>query len=335
MIRCSSFRRVTSFLLVLSFLLCGFPAHTRCAEQRTADSSSPSIVISKDVHEVMRGEAAEVKKHFEEQARSLFERKPIGFDFKTLDRMRQWIFKLPIMLPDLVRHVLEQSRLLGGLGSLIMVAFFGVLFYSFIGSRKVLVYLEDRVKPMKKRISEAQYPYFLSALKIIAASLIPLLIFGLFSFVQALITYDAPWFLLTGNVLKLWAAGTLVISILRESLLPGYLPIPPHHAMAIYRVSRMVTLYILFSIAIFWGAEVFNTPQDFLSFIRFVISLSIVFASLFLLLKKQVFIGILPELPYKSYRIFYKSLERLYYPAIFVTFLTGILWCFGYRTFTK
>lgn len=335
MIRCSYFRRVTVFLLVLSFLLCGFPTHTRCAEQKTAEPSTPPIVISKDVRKVIRGEAAEVKKHFEEQARSLFKRKPLGFDFKTLDRLRQWIFKLPIMLPDLIRHVLEQSRLLGFVGSLIMVAFLGVLFYSFIGSRKVLVYLEDTVKPMKKHISETRYPYFLSALKIIAASLIPLLIFGLFSFVQALITYDAPWFLLTGNFLKLWAAGALVISILRESLLPGYLPIPAHHAMAIYRVSRMVILYILFSIAIFWGAKVFNTPEDFLSLIRFIISLSIVFVSLFLLLKKQAIIGILPELPYKSYRIFYKSLERLYYPAIFVTFLTGLLWCFGYRTFTK
>jgi len=42
-------------------------------------------------------------------------------------------------------------------------------------------------------------------------------------------------------------------------------------------------------------------------------------------------VGILPDLPYSSYQVFVRGLERFYFPAILLTFVTGLLWCVGFK----
>jgi small-conductance mechanosensitive channel len=198
----------------------------------------------------------------------------------------------------------------------------------------VLTFLEKRAQPLREYLSDTWYPLVLSGLRILAATLIPLILFGLYSLIRQLIDYGAPWFVLTGELLKLWALGALVINGLREVLLAGHFPIPPDNARAVYRTARLIILYILFSLALIMGAKIFKVPKDILALLYFALSLSIVLASLILLLRKQAILGILPELPYKTYQVFYNGLRRLYYLALFLTFLTGLLWCAGYKKFT-
>ncbi len=54
-----------------------------------------------------------------------------------------------------------------------------------------------------------------------------------------------------------------------------------------------------------------------------------------LLLKKRTLLSLLPDLPYLMYQRFVRILDRYYFPVVFFTFLTGLLWCFGYREFSK
>jgi len=288
----------------------------------------PSISFPAEDMEVgLREAAAEVG----EKARSLLDREPLGFDLGTIDRLRAWALRFPLEMPKLIEHVMEQSRLLGFVGSLIMLAFLVAVFYSLFGQKKVLTRLERAVDPLRSHMPEAFYPYFISLLKILVASLIPLLLFGVYSLIRASVSYRAPWFVITGSLLMLWALGALLINLLREALTREHLPISSSHGKSIFRVARFVLLYILFSFAIFLGAEAFQIPDDLLALLGFVLSLTIVLASLLLLMKKKAILGVLPELPYRSYQIFVRGLGRYYFPAIFLTFLTGILWCIGYR----
>jgi small-conductance mechanosensitive channel len=266
-----------------------------------------------------------------EQARSLLGRRPLGFDLGTIDRLREWAMGLPMEIPKLVEHVMEQSRLLGFLGSVIMLAFLVAVFYSLFGQHKVLGRLEKAVEPLRSYIPEAFYPYFLSLMRIVVASLMPLVLFGAYSLIRAFVSYNAPWFQIIGTLFMLWAVGALLINMLREALTRDLLPISSSHGRSIFRVARIVLVYILASFAIFLGAEAFRIPEDFLALLGFVLSLSIVLASLLLLMKKKAILGVLPELPYKGYQVFVRGLTRYYFPAIFLTFLTGILWCIGYH----
>ena len=300
-----------------------------------ASPEGPAIAFAEDFEGVMMEEAARMRAHIEDQARSLFERAPLGFDFDTLDRLREWAMVLPLKLPALAEHVLEQSRLLGFVGSLIMLAFLVAVFYSLFWQKRVLDRLERAVEPLRRHIPDGVYPYGLSLLKIVVASLMPLLLFGVYSLIQAFITYRAPWFLITGRLLMLWALGALIMNLLREALTQDLLPIQDESGRSIFRVGRIVLLYILFSMAVILSAEAFEIPGDFLALLKFILSLSIVFVALLLLLKKKSILGILPELPYRSYEIFTRGLARFYFPAMFLTFLTGILWCVGYQALCR
>ena len=264
-------------------------------------------------------------------ARSLLDREPLGFDLGTIDRLKDWAVGLPMEIPDLVASLMEQSRLLGFVGSVIMLAFLVAVLYSLFGQKKVIGRLERALDPLRPYIPETFHPYLLSLMRIVVASLMPLVLFGAYSLIRAFVSYKAPWFQITGTLLMLWAVGALLINLLREALTRELLPISSSHGLTTFRVARIVLLYILASFAIFLGAEAFRIPEDFLALLGFVLSLTIVLASLLLLMKKRAILGVLPELPYEGYQVFVRGLTRYYFPAIFLTFLTGILWCIGYH----
>jgi small-conductance mechanosensitive channel len=54
----------------------------------------------------------------------------------------------------------------------------------------------------------------------------------------------------------------------------------------------------------------------------------------FILLRKTAVLSLLPQLPGKSYGSFLKGFGRYYYPVMGLTFLTGVMWCFGYKRFS-
>ncbi len=101
------------------------------------------------------------------------------------------------------------------------------------------------------------------------------------------------------------------------------------------RLLRAVILYILIGIAVLWTAGTLGLPNDFLALLQFIIFLSIVIVLFLLFLRKKLVLSLLPQLPYLSYQGFLKGLDRYYYLAILVTFLSGLLWCIGFKYFSR
>ena len=60
----------------------------------------------------MAEEAARVKKELEEQARTLFERKPLGWSWGTIKSLYIWRSCLPLGVAAFVKHIVEQGRVL-------------------------------------------------------------------------------------------------------------------------------------------------------------------------------------------------------------------------------
>ncbi len=326
--------RLFIWLVILWCLALSCGASSVWAEKAQGkEPPAAEVTLPKDVSKGIQKEATKMKAQFAAQARTVFRREPLGFEVRTLERVRQWLTDLPSRVPELIQRLSEEIRLLGLVGSLLLFAFLAAVFYSLFGWRKVFGYLEKTAKPLETFITEEYASYLLAGLRVLAATLIPLILYGLFLLVREFIDFGTPWFLLIGSLLKLWALGAFIIGTLWEILLSGLLPVPPESAAKVYRVSRWVILYVLLSIALYSGARLFKVPPDVLALLRFLISVSVVLASLFLFGKKNAILGLLPELPYRTYQVIVNGLRRFYYPALFLTFLTALAWCFGYKNF--
>lgn len=313
------------------------PAGAFAAEEekgQPVEESPIKVGFFDDMTGTMKREAAQVSEDLKGQAVSLFARTPLGWDTDTLGYAYRQAVSLPGKAPGFVEMVLEQSRVLGFAGSMIMLIFLVAVLYSLIGRKRVLDKTRRVADPLFARLPEELQPYFFLALLSVAAALIPLILLGGFSLVKGFVAYDAPWFLLIGRLLGLWAAGALLISTFRGIFDYGILEIRTDYGTTAVRALRLVVFYVLTGIAVIWGAEAFGQREDFLAFLRFLIFFSINVVFLLFFLQKKLVLSLVPQLPFPSYQAFLKNLNRFYYPVVVITFLTGILWCFGFKQFS-
>jgi potassium efflux system protein len=330
-------KRAFIILALLLLLLPGAMQATEVPESQTPPKpdGQTTISLAEDMGEAMRREASRVGDEFQKQALSLFERRPLGWDKTTLVRLYQSALSLPLRLPQLARHILSQGRSLGVVGSLLVLTFLVAVFYTFIGQKRVMARVERAAKPLQRIMPDEAYPYFLSILRIVVASLIPLVLLGAYSLINAFIHYKAIWFLLVGRLFGVWSIGALALNLLHESLTSGLYPAADKYGSILYRRARLVVLYILGGTAVVWGAEAFTLSTDALAFLKFAVSLSVVCVLLLLFFNKRAILSLLPELPYQNYRTFRNNFERYYLPVVYSTFFTGVIWCFGYKRFSE
>lgn len=330
-------KRLFIIILILSIWFSGAIKAAETTEQDTSDKekATPAVTLSGDVGGAMRREVSRVGEEFQQQAFSLFERSPLGWNRDTLVSLYQFALSLPLRLPELVRHILAQGRALGVVGSLLVLTFLMAVLYGIAGRKYVMARVESAVYPLKRYVPDEVYPFLLSGLKIVVASLIPLILLGAFSAINTIIQYKAVWFLLTGRLLGIWALGALLLNLLRESLTSGLYPAADRYGSVLYRRSRLAVLYILGGTAVVWGAQAFSLPADILAFLKFAVTLSVVCVLLLLFFNRKAILSLLPELPYQNYLTFRKNFERYYLPVVYATFITGVLWCFGYKRFSE
>jgi small-conductance mechanosensitive channel len=321
---------VLTWAVGLTLVPCS-PLLTAAAAAEKEDDA-PKIGFSEDMGNAMARQAGEVRKQFEEQARSLFQREKLGFDWNTLTKLNKWLLRLPLRLPEWMEKVAEQGRLLGILGSLLILSFIGTLLASLIGKKRLMAHIRQKIIPIQNKIPKSIYPYILPATQVVVNALLPLVLLLIFSVIHALVQYDAPWFQLTGRLLKLWLIADLIIGSLRVLLTHDLIKGAAQYGKSIFRFARLAVLYILFGIGLFWAAEAFELDKDILALLRFAISLSIVLVLFFLALKKKALLSLLPDLPQRYYQKFVRIFRRFYFPLICLSLTLALLWSLGYRT---
>lgn len=206
--------------------------------------------------------------------------------------------------------------MLGVIGSILVFVFIAAVLYSLLGQRQVMDRVEHRVEPLSSFIPEATYPFVMSGIKIVVSALIPLLLLGAFALINAMIDYSAAWFQLIGRLLGFWAAGALLLQLLKELLTRDLFYVTVLYGRTIYRWARLALLYVIFGMAAYWTAEVFEIREDVLALLRFAISVSVIVVLLIMHLNKKAFMSLLPELPIRSYMQFRRFLGRYYFPLL-------------------
>jgi small-conductance mechanosensitive channel len=302
---------------------------TEAIEKKTQQT----IVISEEMDDVLLQEASKVKEEFQQKVSTLFERLHLGWDLNTIAYLYRQAFSLPGKIPIFTRFVIEQSRVLGVIGSILVFVFIAATLYSLLGQRKVMGRVERLVEPMSNFIPDATYPFVMSGIKVVVSALIPLTLLGAFALINAMIDYSAVWFQLIGRLLGFWTIGALLLRLMKELLTRDLFKVTAQYGRTIYRWARIALLYAVFGMTAYWTAEVFKIREDVLALLRFAITVSVTVLLLILHLNKKAFISFLPDLPIQSYIKFRNFLERYYFPLLFVSFLAALLWCFGYRAF--
>lgn len=296
-----------------------------------AAEQKPKVSLPEDVGQAMKREAVKVKEELEQRAQSLFERQPLGWDLETIHYIYEGALSLPAKIPELSRYLIRQGRLMGSVGSLLIFIFLVALIYSLLVQRKIFRWVEKKALPLRERIPQRYYPYFQSGIKVVLSTLMPLIFLGLFSLIRAMVVYRANWFELLGRLLGLWAAGALIFRLLKESLKTNLFPATARYGKTLFHWARLALFYVLIVIAAFWAVEAFGIRSDVLSLIKSVLSLSIVCVLFQLFSRKEAFLSLFPDLDYRGYRVFLNFFRTYYFPLIGVSFLSALLWCFGYR----
>lgn len=320
--------RILIGLALAVFLLAAPPVSSQTPA--LSQNGKPKITVQEDMGEAVARQAAEVRDALAKQAGSLFEREPLGWDLGTVRGLYRAIRSIPTEAAELTDQVVEQSRVLGLVGSLLVFFFVVVALYSLIGQRRVLRWVERRAQPLGKKIPEAYFPYFQSILKVVVSALIPLVLLGLFSLINAMLTYRAVWFQLSGGLLVVWVVGALILRLLKETLTRGLFKTTARYGQSIYRYARLILLFTLIGVAASWGAAVFKVPAEVLALLRFAVSVSITLILFVFFLRKRAFISLFPDFPSRGYRWLIGFLNNFYYPLLIVSFLAALLWCFGY-----
>lgn len=306
----------------------GFAATTSGPAKK---GEEPQIAVTEDLGDAVKREAAKVKEQFEQQAKTLFERQPLGWDLQTLKELYKQALSLPLKIPELTHRAVEQSRVLGLFGSILVLLFVLFLIYTLLGQTRVLKWIERKARPLGERIPEGYYAYFLSFLRVVVSVLIPVVLLGIFWLINAMIAYRAAWFELTGRLLGLWAISALILRALKEVLTRGLFKVTEAYGKRIFRYARLVVLYIISGIALFWAAETFKVHPEFFALLRFGVSVSVVTLLFLFFLKKSAFLSLFPDLPYRGYGWILRFLRAYYYPLLIVSYAAALLWCVGYR----
>lgn len=329
--RSSLLRYVFACAIALMLLV---PSIATAANTTTVQDGKekPGFGLSEDLGHAMSRQADQVKQKIERGARSLFNREPLGFDWQTIEHIYSFLLQLPLRIPEFTQKVIEQSRLLGFVGSLLILIFFIAVIYSFLGQKRIMAHIEKKVMPLQNRVPKSIYPYILPAHRVVVAALFPLILLAAFTLINALIALDAAWFHLTGQLIKLWAIGALFISLLRELLARDLFKVTAQHGKSLFRLARLVVLYSIFGVGLYWAAEAFDLRRDVLALLRFTVSLSIVLVLFLLMLKKKAFLSLLPDLPHRSYEKFLRLIRRYYFPLIFLSLVLALMWSVGYRS---
>lgn len=288
--------------------------------------------ISQDLGDAMSEQAGKVRKQIEQGARSLFKREPLKFNFNTVDYLYRWFLDLPGKLPEMTQKALENSQTLGFAGTLLILTFLVAFFYSIIGQKRIMARLQTRIAPLQSRIPPSIYPIILPFIHVFIAALVPLVLLGAYSLLNALIRYESTAFRLLGSLLTVWTVSALTISLLRELLTRNLFSTTAQHGKTLFRLAQLIVLFSAMGIILYQAAEAFELREDVLALIRFAVSLSIVLVLFLLLLKKKAIFSLIPDLPQPTYHKFLLILKRYYFPLLFFSLLLGLLWTLGYRT---
>jgi small-conductance mechanosensitive channel len=321
------------FIIFLTSLLL-MPAAQSAQEIKTGEKkeAAPKIQLSENIDETVRREAEEIKKEITGKLESLTARSTLEWNKRTISYASGWLITLPSRTPELLSRTAQHGKVVGLSGSIILFLFLAALFYSFFWRKSLVAWLAGKLQALFRQVSGELYPYVLFSIDIITCALIPALLLGFYGLIKLIFKYDFTWYQYIGRLLWLWFFATIIIRAFKVLL--THKEVSPRAAAGrgpnTFRWIRVIIIYSVAVLAVFWGAEIFEVRNDVVALIKFVVSLSIIAFVTVFLLKRRTIISVLPKLENPVYKMLIKFIRFFYYPLLAITLSGALLWVFGY-----
>jgi small-conductance mechanosensitive channel len=252
---------------------------------------------------------------------SLFERQPLGFDQQTADRMAATLRNLPGEAPKLIEFARGQRRVLGHGGGALMLLLALAIGYGIYGRVRLSNWIKAALAPLFERIPSAGNQWPAAIAELLAATLLPISLWGLWEFVKALTDFHGPLFMIAGQLLLAWTVYSFTLTVVRELVIRPLLPISSEHGRYIFRFSRLLLAYGITLKVCTNLIAIFGAPADVVALIDTALRLSLIIMLAVVTVHRNAVVALLPDLPNLLYRGFVAAFVR-FYPVLWTLTLT-------------
>jgi small-conductance mechanosensitive channel len=265
-------------------------------------------------------------------ASSLFKRQPLGFDQQTMDRMAATLRNLPREAPKLIEFARGQRRVLGHGGGALMLLLALAIGYGIYGRVRLAHWIKAALAPLFERIPVAGKAWPTAISELLAATLLPISLWGLWEFVKALTDFHGPLFMIAGQLLLAWTVYSFALTAVRELVIRPLLPISPEHGRYIFRFSRLLLAYAITLTVCTNLIAIFGAPADVVALIDTALRLSLIIMLAVITVRRRAVVALLPDLPNVLYRGFVAAFVR-FYPALWaLTIIIALIQLIGFAT---
>ncbi len=251
---------------------------------------------------------------------SLLTRQPAGFDRHTFERAAAAMRELPGRIPNLIAFARHQHQMLGRGGALMLLLLALAIGYGVFGRVRLARRIRQTLAPISQHIPGAGREWLAAIAEVIAAALLPVLLWLLWRMVHALTGFEGPLFIIAGQMLLAWSIYAAAIGTMYQLLVRPLLPIPSGHGHYLFRFARLLIGY---AIAVEVCARLmarFGAPADVAALIKTALQLALILMAAAVTMRRGAVVALLPDVPNFLYRGFVALFTR-FYPAIWLATL--------------
>jgi potassium efflux system protein len=260
----------------------------------------------------------------------LLTREPLGFNWLTIQHVAALIRNFPGEISVFFQFARHQRQVLGR-GSALVVLLALAVAYGIFGRAALARRFKTALAPLAERIRGGGKEYLAAATDLIAAALLPFLLWWLWRLVKILTGFEGPLFIILGELLLAWSLYAVAISLAHALLVRPLLRIRPEHGRRIFRLARLLIAYAIAVEICTNLMRHFGAPPDQTALISTSLRLLLIVMLALVTIRRHAVVGLFPEAPNVLYCRFVAAFSRLY-PAIWgLTLAIALIQLAGFR----
>jgi small-conductance mechanosensitive channel len=260
----------------------------------------------------------------------LFERQPAHFTYQTITRLPAQIASLNQEFPKVLAEEWKRDRFLDAASLLLLLLMPVAIICGTFIRRRVARRVALWMVPVEQRLPSTATPWLAAVVEVIAAALWPLSLWGAYTFVAALGSFDVVAFLLLGNVLLAWTEYAVAAATIHELVVRPLLPVPPDNGRYIFRSTRLLLIYGLTVSVLLDTAARVGAPIDVIALSRTFFAFSLIVLLGLFFLHRRAIMSLFPHIPNHLYQRFLDGLDRIYLFVLTLTVATALLELAGF-----
>ena len=174
---------------------------------------------------------------------SIFKRQPLGFDHRTVEHIAAGIRNLPGEVPKLIEFAGSPAPRTRAQRRHLDADAGGRHRLRDLRTCPACASGQASLASLSERIPYAGQEWLAALSELVAATLVPISLWGLWAFVRALTGFHGPLFVFGGQFLLAWTIYSFALSVVRELVMRPLLPIPAEHGRYIFRFARLLLAY--------------------------------------------------------------------------------------------